>query len=233
MRQRTCFHIPDQIGLRDEVLALGRVAIGRQRNVPVLCRGWAVGVHVHVDFIIIAIEHGAAEAQIRGKLTIQPQLCNLRFQPRAIDARNPEKLIAISGNRSVGLACSGGDRRNTSISGSIVVYIFIREPKPPGIAKFERDIRVPCISLAANEITVAIEIFINGIDPHGCAVTQWRIEVSRHIIRAKAVDAGLSCINHVISQRRFLDAVDDSAAAAATKYQRIRSFQDLDTFDII
>ena len=80
---------------------------------------------------------------------------------------------------------------------------------------------------------MAVEIFVNRVDPYSCNIAQWRVDICRYIIRVKAVEAGLPCINNIIAQRRLLHAVDNAAAAAATKDKGIRPFENFDPFDVV
>ena len=113
------------------------------------------------------------------------------------------------------------------------MHIFIGQPKRPRVIEFERNIRVPGVPRTANKIAMAVEVFVNRIDAHGGCIAQGRVDIRRYIISAKAVNAGLTCINKIIAQRRFLHAVDNAATAAATEDQGIRPFQYFDPFDVI
>ena len=55
MCQRTCFDIPYQIGLGDEVFTLGRIAISCQSNGATLRGRCAIGIDVEVNFVIVAV----------------------------------------------------------------------------------------------------------------------------------------------------------------------------------
>ena len=55
MCQRTRFHIPDQIGLGDEIFPLGWITIRGQSNSAILPSHSAIGIDVQVDFVIVAI----------------------------------------------------------------------------------------------------------------------------------------------------------------------------------
>ena len=226
-------NIPNQIGLCDEVFPLRRVAIARQGVRTILRGSGTIGKHVNVDFIIVTVQYGAGKGEIVRKFSVQPQLGDMCLELGTVHAGYAEKLIAITANRTVGLARHGSNRRHATVGDAVVIYIFIRQTQFPVRTERNRQIRVPRITFAANKITVAIELFINRIQPHCGNIAQRRVEVGGKIISTKAVDARLARVKNFICNRRFLHTVDDAATTAATEDQGIRAFEYLDTVDVV
>ena len=230
--QRTGFDIPDEVGLPDQVFTLGRVRIGIERY-RVRSGHRTIGVHIDVEFVIIAIEQGAGEFEVVGQLAIEAQLCDMRLQRGAVYARNAEEQPVITVHRCVGLARRSGDGRHAAIGHAIIICIFVREAELPILAEVNGKIRVPGIAFAINKAAVAFHFLIGCVDPYGCLVAQRGVEIGRKVPAAKAGDAGAGRAKAFVGHRGFLHAVDDAAAAAAAEDQRIGAFEDLDTLHII
>ena len=171
MCQWTGFDVPDQIGLRDEIFPLCRIAVRGQGDGTVLGTGGAICIDVDISLVIIAIQHRPAKAEVGCQLAIKPKLRNLRLKSGAVNAGRAKKLVTIARNGAVWLACSGCDGRDASVCCAVVIHIFIREPKLPSIVEVKSDIGIPCIAFSANIIAVAVEIFVDRIDPHCCGPT--------------------------------------------------------------
>ena len=230
--QRTGFDIPDEVGLPDQVFTLGRVRIGIERY-RVRSGHRTIGVHIDVEFVIIAIEQGAGEFEVVGQLAIEAQLCDMRLQRGAVYARNAEEQPVITAHRCVGLARRSGDGGHAAVGHAIIICIFVREAELPILAEVNGKIRVPGIAFAINKAAVAFHFLIGCVDPYGRLVAQRGVEIGRKVPAAKAGDAGAGRAKAFVGHRGFLHAVNDAAAAAAAEDQRIGAFEDLDTLHII
>ena len=77
------------------------------------------------------------------------------------------------------------------------------------------------------------EVLVGGIDPQGGIVADGCVQIERQVVGPEAVRAGPCVEKPRGGAGRLLDAIDDAAAAAAAKNQRVRPLEDLDPLEIV
>ena len=218
-------HRPGQVGLVEQVGALGSVVVGANRDRPGR-RHRARREHVLVELVVFGKAAAVAQRHAVAKVMVDDGR-------EGIDA-NPGRAqfgIAEEG-RHAGLeraAVLGGD---AAVGGTVVAEMFVAEDDAGVGAGADREGRVDAGALDADAVAEALRILDHCIDAeghagidrlahvHGCAPVVPRAQRQR-----TAADR--------VPLRLLADTVDDAAGAATAEDHRVRAEDRFDAVDIV
>jgi hypothetical protein len=110
--------------------------------------------------------------------------------------------------------------------------MFIAEDDAALAAKVETKRRVHRIAFEFIDLAMVGAVFIDGVDPGIDAVCQRRVDVGAQSPGAIGIDRGIGGDEQMVL-RGFGNAIDDAAAAAASKDHGIGSLEDLQSIYVI